>query len=143
MERRDLLPGVKSTLVALALLLALAGCSGSDDESDSSGTPDASASSASSAVDDGSTSEDGATPACSEVWVEGQTLPADYGLLCQDGDRLELAVTFPCGDGGGDLTGYQDRFWARLGGEIFDAGARDAMPQDPDYEADFAACTGD
>lgn len=140
MAPRGLLPRVKSSLAAVVLvpLLALVGCSGGDETEDGSGTPDPSASSA---LDGSASPDNGATPPCSEVWVEGQTLPADYGLFCQDGDDVELAVTIPCGDGGGDLTGYQDRFWARLGGEISDAGARDAMPEDPDYKADFSACT--
>ena len=140
MMPRDLLSGVKSSLVALTLvsLLALAGCAGGDDTGDGSGTPDQSASSA---VEESASPEDGGIPLCSEVWVEGQTLPADYGLLCHNGQSVEAAVTFPCGDGGGDLTGYLDRFWARLGGEIYDAGARDAMPENPDYKADFFACT--
>lgn len=73
--------------------------------------------------------------------MAGETLPADYsGCMNEDGS-LEAAVTRDCADGS-VFTGYQDRFWAVLGGEIKDAGKVDGTVDDPGYARDVAACSG-
>lgn len=87
--------------------------------------------------DEGGTGS-GGLPDCADVWVEGETLPEDYEG-CMDGDMTVALVTSDCTDGS-RLTGYDDRYWALLGGEIKDAGAEDATAADPEYGADLAAC---
>lgn len=113
----------RALIVAAVAVLALSGC-GDDDKDDDAGD-----------ITSG-------VPACSDVWVAGETLPEDYeGCTREDGD-LEAAVTLPCTDGT-ELAGYEDRFWALLGGEIKDAGAPDATADDPEYQADSEACFAD
>lgn len=58
----------------------------------------------------------GNAPACSQVWVEGRTLPASY-RGCNDGGVLEAAVRYDCLDGG-SMAIYAERFYARLGGPV-------------------------
>lgn len=56
------------------------------------------------------------TPACSQVWVEGDTLPADYEG-CMDGESLVVAIS--------DNTGavvYDDRLAAKPGQSIAKVG---------------------
>lgn len=115
------------TLTALALtLLALTACSSNnDDNDDTSGSTDA-----------------GSLPACTDIWVEGNTLPADYDGCQNDNDTIEAAVTQTCTNGD-TFTGYDDRYWAILGGEIKDAGATDATADDPEYQADYEQCFAD
>lgn len=97
--------------------LALTACSGSDDSEDS---------------EDFADWED--VPACSDVWIVGETLPDPYEG-CMDGDSLVAAVFFTCDDPANNYTSYEDALHAQAGGEITDrAGAA----------ADFyAECNGE
>lgn len=102
--------------IVLAALLALAGCgsSGSDPILDSVAK----------------------MSKCSAVWVDGQTLPAKYeGCIRPDGD-IEAAVSYNCTDGAGDLAGYDDKFFARVGAKIHSYAGDD----DPAYTKEFDTC---
>jgi len=79
------------------------------------------------------TSGSGSTD-CADVWIEGANLPADYDG-CQEGGKRVLAAIFECTDGPG-LTGYDERLYAFLGGEIMPTSDGDA------YAAAFADCLG-
>ena len=68
-----------------------------------------------------------ALPACSEVWVVGKTLPSDYaGCRIAKGGGVDQGAKYACTDGRGDLIGYNDQFFARLGGPIQAFGEDDA-----------------
>jgi hypothetical protein len=58
-----------------------------------------------------------ALPACSEVWVVGDTLPEDYEG-CRTKGGVDQGARYACTDGGGELIGHNDQFFARLGGVI-------------------------
>jgi hypothetical protein len=57
-------------------------------------------------------------PDCSDVWVEGNTLPKGYDG-CERPDRSVGASAYECEDGKGELASYADRFVARPGGRIY------------------------
>ena len=114
-------------IVAAVAAFALSGC-GDDEDSGGSG-------------DSGADVISG-TPACSEVWFAGGTLPEGYDGCERVDGNLEAAVVQECTDGS-EFTGFDDRYWAVLGGEIKDAGAPDATTDDPEYQADYEACFAD
>lgn len=143
--------GPAAPAVTAVLLLALVGCS--DDGGDepaaapsTSGSP--TASSGSTARPDGSPSPSttdiaelvAGLPGCAEVWVAGETLPADYAGCKEPGGGIDPGMVLQCVDGAG-LAAYRDRFWARLDGEISDSGGG-GIAQDPEYAADVTACQG-
>lgn len=106
---------MRAPLPAAALVaLALTGCSDSSDGS-SEGAPD-----------------------CSDVWVAGETLPDDYEGCAEDGET-GYAVLLTYGDC--EITTYDDRFYAALGGEIGEADG--TLDQDAGYVALIDACNGD
>lgn len=111
---RRLLEGMKTALTAAALLVALAACSSQADEP----APKKDAQSG--------------TPACSDVWQEGATLPADYEG-CETADTIEAAVYYDCADGT-RLTTFQDKWWALAGEKVH------ADPDGSGYSEAFAAC---
>jgi hypothetical protein len=77
-------------------------------------------------------------PSCAEVWVDGKTLPGDYGG-CGNDDSITAAVTINCKDGS-KFTTYEDRFFAILGGTVH---ANVGEPgTDPAYVAAYDACVG-
>ena len=90
-----------ATLAGAGLLLA--GCSAPE------GTPD----------DDGYTGADWASelPRCADLWIEGETLPADYAGCTPEGGGLSVLTAQPCSNGPGDLV-HRDGMFARQGGEI-------------------------
>jgi len=59
-----------------------------------------------------------ALPECSEVWVVGKTLPADYKGCRIAGGGIDQGAKYACTDGRGELIGYNDQFFARLGGTV-------------------------
>lgn len=59
-----------------------------------------------------------AMPECSEVWVEGNTLPNDYAGCRIAGGGIDQGAKYPCTDGKGELIGYNEQFFARLGGTV-------------------------
>lgn len=69
--------------------------------------------------------------ACSDVWVDGKTLPKDYEG-CNDGDTFEVAVV--AGDCG--LVTYEGdtEFYALLGGKITEV---ESLADDPGYKAAY------
>lgn len=115
---------MRTGLAAIALALLATGCSSSD-ETD--------------AADNGSDTEaSSSVPACSDIWVDGQTLPEDYDGCENDGGSIEAAATIECDSGIGTFATYQDEFFALLGGEITEA------PSDSDeYAAAYEECFAD
>jgi len=57
-------------------------------------------------------------PKCSDIWVEGKTLPEDYEGCQNTGGGLDRGANYACTDGKADLIGHNDQFFARLGGQI-------------------------
>ena len=100
--------------------LALAGCGGGGNGSES---PVASSS-----------------PQCAAVWLVGKTIDKDYDGCLDDADTLVAAIKTNCTDGS-ELTTYDDRYWAVLGGEVKDAGTIGTAASS-DYASDLAACEG-
>lgn len=86
----------------------------------------------------GGDNDEALAPKCSDVWVAGETLPEDYEG-CMDGDTLEAAASFNCGDGS-SLFQYADDFWAFGGQEIHEeaGGVASAEP----YKEAYATCQG-
>ena len=64
----------------------------------------------------------------------GATLPAGYDG-CKEGRKEVPAVLFECKDGS-QLTGYDDRFYALVGGEIMSSSDEEA------YADAFTECIG-
>ncbi|MDF9715579.1 hypothetical protein INN71_07580 [Nocardioides sp. ChNu-153] len=146
---------------ALLLLPALAACSASDEESPDnvapeasssvgtgmteSGSPSASSTSSGSADSGASSDASGApadAPACTEVWVAGGSIPADYaGCLAEDGS-LEVAETTECADGRQLLTGPSGFGFAGETATPTPAGLDEPDPASPEYAAALADCTG-
>jgi len=71
---------------------------------------------------------------CSEVWVDGATLPRNYEG-CMDGKDFAVAVLVDC-VGDDRFTTYDDRFHAFLGGTI-----TEASPNSQEYLSAYSACT--
>ena len=76
-----------------------------------------------------------ALPECSEVWVEGKTLPTDYAGCRIDGGGIDQGAKYACTDGKGQLIGYNDQFFARIGGAIQAFGEDDAAFSQELFEA--------
>lgn len=108
---------MRTVILTVAALIALAGCGGS-------GTAKA---------DDAGSG----TPKCSDVWVDGATLPKDYDGCMSGSDMLEASVTSDCADGS-QLGGYDDRFYALLGGTIHEV--KGEIADDAGYKAAVDAC---
>lgn len=133
------------TLVALLLALAvLSGCGSDDGDDGASGatdgdSPRADVYSEATTDDSAQESDDGVYPACDEVWVPGQTVPAAYDG-CLDGDTIEGAASFDCTDGT-SLQSFRDELWALGDGPI----AEKTTPEiaaDPAYKAAYDTCVG-
>lgn len=99
--------------------LALAGCGGGGNGSEA---PVASAS-----------------PRCSDVWKAGETISEDYDGCLDDTQHLVAAVKDNCKDGS-ELTTYDDRYWAVLGGEVQDTGSAGGTDTDQGYADAQASC---
>jgi len=92
--RRQILSSLFSGLSVTAVMTCITACSSTDE-----------------------TPVSNSVPACSDVWVEGKTLPADYEG-CMDSDSLVISIS--------DNTGavvYDDRFSAQPGQTIRKVGA--------------------
>ncbi|HJR89204.1 MAG TPA: hypothetical protein VJ782_03485 [Aeromicrobium sp.] len=121
--------------LTLVSLILLAGCGG--DDSKEPADPTAWPSGIATSVSPGSTpgsefmppnakESAAALSKCSEVWVAGKSLPSDYsGCQTEDGG-LDRGAVYDCTDGKGQLIGYNDEFFARLGGTISAYGEDDA-----------------
>ena len=90
------------TPALVAVLLVVSAC-GADDDGTAAG-PSTSPSGAESATSPGSGVD---LPECSQVWVEGEQLPADYEGCLEDGVVLEGVVTDCVGKG--QLVQHQDQ----------------------------------
>lgn len=116
-------PRTVAPALALILTAALSACgsSSNDAANDTSGPTSSGASS---------------VPSCGDVWKAGATLPADYDG-CMNGDMLEAAAFFTCGDGS-KLYQYASDFWAFGGKTIHEepGGAAGAKA----YKAAYGAC---
>lgn len=114
---------MRTRIAALAIApLFLAGCGGGDSEGDK---------------DSAAPAANGGMPACSEVWVEGETLPENYEG-CDEGDAVSAPAISECGDA--EWTSYNDEFYAKLGGEIF--AVEGEMSDDPAYGKFYNECAG-
>lgn len=113
--------GMFALFALFALLLTACG---NDEKGDDAATPVA--------------LEVGGPPACSDVWVAGQTLPETYAG-CEDGGSLYASAESDCKDGR-VFTTFNDRFYAVLGAEI--TAVVGEMSDDPAYSAFFDACFG-
>lgn len=54
---------------------------------------------------------------CSEIWVEGKTLPKNYDGCVEDNGDLAAAAIYDCDDGT-SFTSWDDRFYGIMGGTI-------------------------
>lgn len=77
------------------------------------------------------------TPACSDVWVDGETLPEDYEGCLENADLIAAAVFSDCADGS-QLTSYDGRFYGLLGSEITEVEGE--MAADRGYKKAFYDC---
>lgn len=133
------LPMIVLTVVLLAG--GGAGCGGDDEPesaggSSSSSTPDAGAEAPEDSADDPT----GGYPACEDVWVVGETLPAVYeGCYDAERDTVEVASSFACADGS-ELTSYKDRWWVLGDGPIAEAAGGETA-SDKDYAAAYSKCS--
>lgn len=115
---------MKTLLGSVALLLALTSCSSSDGDNKNPNE------------DGGPTSE---SASCADIWVAGNTLPSDYDGCEISADLLEAAAVSECADGS-KWTGYDDRFYAKLGGKIHEVTGE--MADDRAYKLFVDECQG-
>lgn len=111
-----------TTALPLILVLAFAGCSDSDDGGG-----------------DGGSKDEAGTPACSEVWVIGETLPENYEG-CMEGNNLTAVTGYECKDGGSLYAlekGGEDAMFGVTGQTIGDSTDEKA------YGETYDACLGD
>jgi ABC-type Fe3+-hydroxamate transport system substrate-binding protein len=86
---------MKATLAAILLAVTLSACGGSDEPVEEEPTTPSEATSAAE------------LPQCSDVWVDGKTIPADYeGCVGEDGKTV-AADAKPCGPGPEQFVQYQ------------------------------------
>lgn len=124
---------MKRLLIAAPLIAALCACS-NQDAAPKADDPEPSVTIT---VPESSPPEGPDIPACDDVWKLGATLPADYdGCTWPDG-AIESPVVYDCDSGIGKFTGYDDRFFALIGGKIGDATDQDA------YGKAYAECFAD
>jgi hypothetical protein len=104
--------------IAPLLALTVAACGGGGEDAESAGTS-------------------GVMPDCSDVWVDGETLPEDYEG-CTDGDTIAAAVTIECDSGIGTFVTYDDRFHALLGDTV-----TEASTESDEYAKAYEDCFAD
>ena len=126
------------TMAAAALLLALtAGCG---DDEPAQDTTDANAESSAEGEDTEEGDDSGGEmPACSDIWVEGETLSKDYGGCSNDDGSIAGSSYEECTDGSRIFT-HDSRFFTRGDGTIVDGG--DDLLDHPEFEKLSAACSG-
>lgn len=76
-------------------------------------------------------------PACSEVWVAGKTLPADYVGCVGSGGVLEASEIKKCSTAKGSFVSFDSSYFAILGGTISDRGTASTA-----YTAAYQHCFG-
>ncbi|WP_156464523.1 hypothetical protein [Aeromicrobium sp. Root495] len=91
--------------------------------------------------DDASTAGSSSSPACSDVWMVGKTLPKTYEGCVANGDEQAYMEYGDCTDGR-KFIGYApdggQAYFAGLGGEIGKGSVDDAA-----WSAALAECTGE
>lgn len=132
--------------VAAAVLL-LAGC-GTDDgdaAADDTSSPAPGASEPTSATATATTSAPtttpapAGTPACTELWQAGRTLPKGYAGCADAAGLLVAPDVLGCSSGQG-LIRYDERFWAVAGGPV--QGGKGTLAGSRDYQKVVATCRG-
>lgn len=125
---------IKTGLLALAALPALAACGGQSNDAGPSTAPAATSASSTPSSTPSTTvpATSPAVPACASVWVAGKVLPADYAG-CMNGDTLEAAVSSGCG-----LVAY-GKAWAKPG-QVIKVAKTAELAADPEYKAAYSAC---
>lgn len=111
-----------AVLVALCASVVLGACGtedGDDPAADSASESTSESPSETPSESDTST-EPGALPECSAVWVDGQVLPEDYTACTSEGETIKPAKR-KCGYGASFLE-QDGQFYAMLGQPITDAG---------------------
>ena len=116
-------------LAAFALPLLLVGCGGDDESSE----PDNALEGLEQMADD--------APACSDVWVAGQTLPDDYEGCTDETGMLYVATAGQCKDGSMLVSYEQRNMWVVTPGTIQQSPVPIAEDKDG-YAAAFAECNG-
>lgn len=86
---------MKNAIAAILLAVSLTACGGGGDEPTPTSAPESPTESAAAEL-----------PECSEVWVDGKAIPADYDGCVRDGETVE-ANAKPCGDGPEEFVQYQ------------------------------------
>ena len=130
-----------------AAVLLLAGCGSGEDgetEAEDTSSPTASASdstsaSATSAPAPTTTPAPPGTPACTEVWQAGRTLPRGYAGCADAAGLLAAPDVLGCSSGQG-LVRYDERFWAVAGGPI--QGGKGELASSRDYQKVVSTCRG-
>ena len=127
-----------AVLVALCASFALGACgteNGDDTASDTtSESPTETPTSSETEAPETST-EPGALPECADVWVDGQTLPADYTACTTDGETIKPEKR-KCGYGATFLE-QDGQFYAMKGQPITDAGDLETSDE---YQQLLATC---
>lgn len=111
-----------AVLVALCASVVLGACgteNGDDTAADSASESTSESPSETPSESDTST-EPGALPECSDVWVDGQVLPEDYTACTSEGETIKPAKR-RCGYGASFLE-QDGQFYAMLGKPVTDAG---------------------
>ena len=119
-------------LPVLALgAIALTGCGSDDGKTKAEPTPSSSAGST------GSSSGASGTPACTDVWADGATLPHRYTGCSDDSGDLVKPRSIGC-ESGQRIVTYDDRFYAVPGGTVHQADT--TLEKDRDYRAALMRC---
>ena len=78
------------------------------------------------------------SPACSEVWVAGQSFPKKYdGCFDEEKGRWSQAMVYRCSSGQ-HLVTYRRTFWAAKGGQVFETEV--PLARDPAFKKALATC---
>ncbi len=127
----------RAALLTVVLLGALGACGGGDDEAtDPAGSPSASPAPEDAGPSSAAPEAPAGTPACSDVWSEGATIPRSYAGCVQDGALVEREV-LSCSSGQRLMT-FADRFYGVAGGEV--RVSEQALEDDRDYRASVRSC---
>ena len=132
---------MRIALLGLLLALSLTACGGDDSEpesaSDSTSEAQPSETPSETPTEEATEDEEPAMAACEDLWVLGEKLPEDYDGCMRPDDSMEAPVVYDCDSGTGKFTGYDDKFYALLGGKIGDA------TNEAEYGAAYDECFAD
>ena len=124
---------------AAAMLLAMSAACG-DDEPAEEGTGTANESTTEETTDGGEGGEEsqGGYPPCSDVWIDGETLPEDYGGCDQEDGSIAGSSWQDCADGSRLYT-HDSQFFTLADRTIVDAGGD--ILDDAGFEKRSRACS--